>query len=171
MAKEKKHNEKEGLFKGIFLAYFILILHVILIAFLGLLVFFFGGLVQYAGWIFLGGMAIILGSGYYFYRKIKKQGKDLKEMLRVPLLTGKSVEVSVLGGLASLKVSPSKDRPLLENGGPNATPLLEDPSKDDLTELKELAKLLRDGLISRDEYEIAKQKLFGKNSSGVSGIR
>ena len=167
---EKKNNEKEGLFKGVMVGYSILILHVVLIAAIGMLVFFFGGVVQYAGWILLGGMAIILGSGYYFYRKIKKQGKDLKEMLRVPLLSGKSVEVSVFGGLASLKVGPSQDRSLLDKGNGSTVPLLEDPTKDDLTELKELAKLLRDGLITREEYEVAKQKLFGKNQGEFSGI-
>ena len=171
MTGENKNNEKEGLFKGVFVAYSILILHAVLIGILGLMVFFFGGFVQYMGWIFLGGLAVISGSAYFFYRKIKKEGNNLKEMLRVPLLSGKSVEVSVMGGLASFKVGPSRDRPLLDNNGGASTPLLEDPTKDDLTELKELARLLKDGLITRDEYDLAKHKIFSRDKNGLSGIQ
>ena len=163
MAGDKKVNDKEGLFKGVFMAYAILILHAALIAILGLLVFFFGGFVHYAGWIFFGGLAAVLGSAFYFFKKIKKQGKDLKEMLRVPLLSGKSVEVSLLGGLASFKVGPSANQPMLEdkNSG-DSRPLLADPGADDLSELKELARLLQEGLITRDEYEAAKHRFFDK---------
>ena len=64
--KRKKDNEKEGLFKGVFMAYTILILHVVLAAGLGLLVFFFSGMVQYMGWIFLTGLLILAASGFIF---------------------------------------------------------------------------------------------------------
>ncbi|MBI5062499.1 MAG: SHOCT domain-containing protein, partial [Desulfatitalea sp.] len=54
-----KTNNREGLFKSIALAYTILILHVLLIAGLGLVVLFFGGLVQNLVWIVLGGMLVL----------------------------------------------------------------------------------------------------------------
>ncbi|MBU4317579.1 MAG: SHOCT domain-containing protein [Proteobacteria bacterium] len=158
----KKKNTKEGLFQGVLLAYFILILHVILIAGLGFLVFLFSGVINYMGWILLFGTVAVLGSGYYFYRRMKKEGKNLKEMIRVPLLSGKSIEVSLLGGLASFKVGPAVDRPLLPNGESYSTPLIEGASRSDFQELKELARLFQEGLITRDEFDLAKQKLFAK---------
>lgn len=152
-------NKKEGIFQGVLMAYLILILHVGLIVGLGFLVFFFSGLIQYMGWIFFFGAAALLGSGYYFYRRMKEEGKNLKEMIRMPLLTGKSIEVSLLGGLASFRVGPAGERSLLPDGEIH---LLEDPTKTNFQNLKELAKLLQEGLITREEFDIAKQKFFSK---------
>ena len=158
--KDQKKNEKEGLFKGVFMAYAILVLHVVLAAGLGLLVFFFSGMVQYMGWIFLAGILIIAASGYHFYRKMKEEGKNLREMIKTPLLNGRSVEVSVMGGLASFKIGKAEGRsvPSLESG--NSHPLLEDSTSIHIRELKELVKLLEGGLITREEYDRAKEKLL-----------
>ena len=161
MMGDKKKNKKEGLFQGVLMAYLILILHVLLIGGLGFLVFFFSGIVQHFRLIFFGGMALLMGSGYFFYRKMKKEGKNFRDMINAPLLSGRSVEVSFLGGLASLKVGPSINRPMLTDDEIQDHPLLEDPSRSELTELKDLARLLKDGLITRDEYETAKNRLFG----------
>lgn len=158
--KEQKNNEKDGLFKGVFMAYSILILHVVLAAGLGLLVFFFSGMVQYMGWIFLAGLLILVVSGYHFYRKMKEEGKNLREMIKTPLLNGRSVEVSVMGGLASFKIGNARGRsgPAIEGG--NSYPLLEDSTSVHIRELKELVRLLENGLITRDEYDRAKKKLL-----------
>lgn len=158
-----KKNEKEGLFKGVMMAYTVLVLHVLLIGGLGLLVFFLRGLVQYMVWIFAGGLVMISASAYYFYRRMKQEGKNLKEMIRAPLLAGKSVEVSLLGGMASFKVGPAdgpNGSPQLENSNGDTYPLLEDPAATEIRELKELARLYGDGLITREEYAKAKQQLL-----------
>ena len=97
-------NRGEGLFKSVMLAYFVLVLHILLIVGLGLLVIFFRGIVQYMIWVFLFGFIAILGSFYYFYRRMKAEGRSLREMLRSPLFLDRPVEVSLLGGLASFKV-------------------------------------------------------------------
>ena len=55
----KHKNESEGLFKGIMLAYMILILHVLLVVMLGFLVLFLRVVVQYMPLIFLGGIVLI----------------------------------------------------------------------------------------------------------------
>ncbi len=146
--------------KGIFMAYAILVLHVVLLMGLGFLVFFFRGVIVYMGWILVGGIGAIAGSAYYFYRRMKREGKTLKEMLKTPLLNGRSVEVSIFGGLASLKIGRPGDRPLLENSGVENSRLLEDPSTTGIRELRELVKMLEDGLISLEEYNQAKQRLF-----------
>jgi hypothetical protein len=158
--KRKKNNEKEGLFKGVFLAYAILILHVILIAGLGLLVFFFSGMVHYMGWILLAGIVIFAGSAYYFYRRMKEEGKNLKEMIKMPLLNGRSVEVSVMGGLASFKIGKPDGESLQGIEGAHPYPLLEDQATVHIRELKELVRLLEGGLITRDEYDKAKEQLL-----------
>ena len=58
MMNETKQND--GVFKSVLMAYSVLVLHVLLIAGLGLLVLFFRGVIQYMIWIFLGGAAALL---------------------------------------------------------------------------------------------------------------
>ena len=151
----------EGLFKSVMAAYLVLVLHVLLIVALGLVVIFFSGIAQYMLWIFLAGTAAILGSFFWFYRRMKAQGRKLREMMQSPMFDGRPVEISFLGGLASLRMGGSAHRPPeLGSDVRNPSYQLEDPEAVRLREIKELASLLRDDLITRDEYEKAKQHIL-----------
>ena len=101
---KNKAKNSEGVVKSVFIAYFILVMHVTLIAGIGLLILFFRGVVNYMFYIFLGGSSAILAIGYLIYRKMKKEGKNLQEMLALPTFAGRTVEVNLLGGLASIKL-------------------------------------------------------------------
>jgi hypothetical protein len=160
MTKRSGNKPGDGLFKSVMLAYFVLVLHVLLIVGLGLLVIFFRGIIQYMFWIFLAGTAAIIGSGYYFYKRIKAEGKTVREMLKTPLLNGRPVEVSLLGGLASFRVGPAAGRPGLEDGEYHSIHQLEDPETIRIREISELARLLENNLITREEYEKAKKQLL-----------
>ena len=155
-----KDKNTPSLFRGVMLAYFILILHVLLIAVLGIMVIFFRGIVHYMIWIFLGGTIAIAASAYYFYKRIKAQGKTVKDILSSPLLSGKSVEVSFLGGMASLKIdrSGAPSPPAIESSP--TVPKLEDAKEKRIRELTELARKLENDLISPDEYDKAQKKIF-----------
>lgn len=155
-----EETKKDSVFKGVMLAYLVLILHIVLIAAMGMMVIFFRGVVIYMPWILLGGLAAILGSGYYFYRLLKTQGKSLRDALNSPLLRGKSFEVSLLGGLASFKVGKYDTDPPIAISAAGAPPQLEDQKASRLRELSELARLLEHDLISPDEYNKVKRKLF-----------
>jgi len=153
-------NQGEGLFKSVMLAYFVLVLHVLLIVGLGLLVIFFRGIVQYMIWVFLFGSIAILGSFYYFYRRMKSEGRSLREMLRSPLFLDRPVEVSLLGGLASFKMGNTANTPELGMDTDNPANQLKDPDAVRLREIKELARLFENDLITREEYEKAKKQIF-----------
>lgn len=153
-------KKEAGLFKGVMLAYFILILHVLLIAAMGMLVIFFRGIVIYMPWIFVIGCATIFGSAYWFYRRIKAQGKSLRDTLNSPLLQGKSFEISLMGGLASFKVGQTDVNPPITISASGVKPQLEDPAATRLRELSELANLLEKDLITPDEYDRVKRNLF-----------
>ena len=151
----------EGLFKSVMAAYLVLVLHVLLIVGLGLVVIFFSGIAQYMLWIFLLGTAAILGSVFWFFRRMKSQGRQLREMMQSPMFDGRPVEISFLGGLASLRMGGSAHRPPeLGTDARNPSYQLEDPEAVRLREIKELASLLRDDLITREEYEKAKQHIL-----------
>jgi len=153
---------KEGfdLSKGVFLAAFILLLHLVLIAGLGLVVLFFRGFITYMIWIFLGGSAAIVLSAYLFYRRLKAEGKSLKDVINSPAFKGRSVEVAVLGGLASIKVGAPGHLPALESGVVEPMLQLEDPDTVRIRELTELGRLLEKELITLEEFNMAKQRLF-----------
>lgn len=150
----------DGILKPVMMAYLVLALHVVLIVVLGLVVIFFSGIVQYVLWIFLLGAAAILASVYYFYRRMKAEGRSLRQTLQSPLFNGRSVEVSLLGGLASFKVGGTHGAPALGPGTHRPGNQLEDPDTVRLREIKELAYLLKNDLITREEYEKAKQQIF-----------
>ena len=162
----KKNNptpKKEvGLFKTVLLAYFVLVLHILLMLGLGLLVIFFRGVSQYMLWIFLGGALIIILSGIYFYRRMKAEGKTLRQMLSSPLFAGRPVEVSLLGGLASVRVGLPKGNERLDTGLAEPRHQLEDPNTIRVRELTQLSRMLEDDLITREEYDEAKNSLFNQ---------
>ncbi len=151
----------DGLVKSVMVAYLILVLHVLLIVGLGFLVFFFRGIVQYMLWIFLFGAVLTLASGYWFYRKMKAEGQSLRETLNSPLFRNRTVEVSLLGGMASFRVGHNDGTPpQLTSSEENPPQQLEWSGDNQVHELTELARLLKSGLITPDEYEQAKQKIF-----------
>ena len=153
-------NQKDGLFKSVMLAYMVLVLHVLLMLGLGLLVIFFRGVIQYMLWIFLFGVVAVVASGFYFYRRMKAEGKTLKETLSSQMFAGRPVEVSLLGGMASFRVGMPGPANGLETRQVGPSHQLEDSKTSQLRDLTQLARLLEEDLITRDEYDEAKKNLF-----------
>jgi hypothetical protein len=158
-----KNKEGDGLVKSVLLAYFILALHVLLIAVMAILVLFFRGVVNYMLWIFLGGIGLIGLSAFCFFRRMRAEGKSLREMLRNPMFNGRTVEVSLLGGMATVKLGQSSQPPAIEHDAAIDIPRLEDPAASrnrGASDLAELARLLEKDLITVDEFNKAKQQLL-----------
>jgi hypothetical protein len=82
-------------------------------------------------------------------------------MMNSPVFSGREVEVSFLGGLASLKVG-KPERPLLEHRG-DVIGQLEDPDTVRFKELNELVRLLENNLITMEEYNQAKKRIFNSD--------
>jgi len=153
-------KQNDGVFKSVMIAYSILVLHVLLIAGLGLLVLFFRGVIQYMIWIFLGGSAAIIVSAYRFYNRMKQEGRTLREMVNSPLFHGRSVEVSILGGMASFKIGKNSNPLALPDINRKTSNLLEDPASARIRELSELVRLLENELITLEEFNSVKRQLF-----------
>ena len=164
MAKVKR-NRGDGILKGILLAHLILGLHVVLIAALGLMVLLLRGIVMYMPWIFIGVVATVAGSGLLFYRRMRLSGKTLGELLKSPLFKDRSVEVSLLGGLASLKIGQSERSHALPQTASGQVlaeiPRLEDPETIHTREINELVRLLANDLITIEQYNQVKKQIVG----------
>ena len=164
-----KTGPKTGLMGGVMIAYFILILHVVLIALIGLVVIFLGGVAGYLLWIVIGGTLLISGSAFWFYRRMKKQGRELRDTLNSDIFQGKAVEVSLLDGLVAFRVGGRQSSQTLIEA--TAQPLqLEAPESDPLQKLSELAQMYDKGLISREEFERYKQALMGDETIAADAM-
>lgn len=156
----KKYKDDDRHLKSVLMAYLILILHVFLVAGLILMVIFFRGILNYMIWVFLGGSALIVASCYKFYKRMKREKKTLREMLSSQQISGRTVEVSVLGGLASLKIGRPHYRPALDGRSSETVKQLEDPDANRVKELADLVRLLENNLITLDEYQKYKENIF-----------
>lgn len=157
----RKTKNADGLFRGVTAAYAVLLLHLLLIAGLGLVVIFLTGIATYMFWIVAGGIALLSLSGYLFFKRLRREGKTLGETLRAPDFQGREVEVSLLGGLATMRLGKADPKKELDAGGYGQRPLLEDPQTSRIREIQALAELLEKNLITREEFDQAKSKLFG----------
>jgi hypothetical protein len=162
-----QNQKNEGVVKSIFIEYSILLFHLVLLAVLGLLVLFFSGVVNYLTWIFLGGAAIIIASGYYFIRKLRKEQKTIREILMLPEFAGKDIEIRLLGGAASFKMGSSDSHKTEQTN--NAPPYLqlETTAKSRIENLGELSRLYENKMISKEEYNILKNELLSDTVPGA----
>jgi len=157
------NKDKDGLFKSIFTAYFILLAHVVLLAGIGVSVVLFKGVYHYLPWIMACIGILVLAITWLFYRKMRESSSDIKDILLTPEFRDRTVEVRLLGGLASFKItakpnqqnlighhfSAASDRLLIEN----------DVNKIEQKIFK-LTALFEKDLITREEFDKAKQNII-----------
>jgi hypothetical protein len=137
----KKENEFPGLFRGIMLGHLILLLHVLLLGGVGILVIFFHGLLTYLPLILISGLVLASAGAYCLFRWMKARGRRLQDIMNSPALSGKSVEISLLGGFASIKLNSSgNDRTLPAIESDERAPLMVDKQQARIIELPELGR-------------------------------
>ncbi len=155
--------DKEGLFKSIFTAYFILLLHVFLLAGVGLSVVLFKGVYHYLPYI-MGGLAIlVLSVAWIIYRRMRENSTDLRTVLSAPEFQDRTVEVKLLGGLASFKIKAKANNGLLlDHASPSYsdTHLIENSADKAGRKMLELNTLYARELITKEEFETARQNII-----------
>jgi len=160
---EQNSGEKIGVFKTVLLIYTILGLHLLLIAGLVFLIIVFRGVFEYTLWILLGGVGLVGFSAYYFWRRLKRQGRSLKDTLNSPAFQDRPVEISFMGGIANVKLGPTGGNPsadhALVQGSSHDTAQLEDRQAAKDRRIGELSRLVQEGVITQEEFERARQKL------------
>jgi len=163
--KDKKRDQ-EGIFKSLFAAYFVLLLHVFLLAGVGITVVLFKGVYHYLPWIMAGIALLVIALFWIFYLRMKKNTREIKEILAFPQFQGRNVEIKLLGGMASFKIdggTPSASSMMALEHTPasqNAIPLLESVSEPPDKRLSDLAQLYLSDLITREEFDLAKEQIF-----------
>ncbi len=160
--KEKK-TEKEGLFRSILTAHVIVLLHILILAAVGLTVVLFKGVYDYLPWI-MGGIGIlILLTAWFFYRHMRSGTQEIHNILSMPQFQDRSVEVKLVGGLASFKLNAPKNGAIdsahqLPGGSDRL--MLEEKTAQAEGQFYTLKILYQKDLITKEEYEKAKQTLI-----------
>ncbi len=158
-----KKKDKDGLFRSIFAAYFILLLHVVLLAGIGITIILFNGVYHYLPWIMGAIGLLVLSMAWIFYRQLNKRSSNLKEMLSMPQFNNRTVEVKLLGGLATFKLDANQDHPgQLEHRASSDPdmPLIGRSSNEIERKILELTSLYDKNLITEDEFKKAKQSIL-----------
>jgi hypothetical protein len=154
---------ENALFKSITVAFLILIMHVLLIGGVGILVLLVSGIINHTAW-FLVGIALLAVGAFMLYKRIKVDSKKLKEA--VGDLRDRNVEISLLGGVATMKISSSNTDINTGQITFDRTRLLTSPASGNIQKLTELSRLYEKELLTREEYETAKKKLFSDKDKG-----
>ena len=156
-------NKKNPLLSGIMAGYMILLAHLLLIIILATAVVFIQTLAEYIEYVLAGGLLLIMGSAIFFYQLLKKNGRQIINTLKNPSFQGQNIEISLLGGLASVSINnPDKGSQLtLDNHSHTIQALPELQSTSPQSELLRLADLHDRSLISKEEFLQLKDDILG----------
>jgi hypothetical protein len=138
--------------------FIILGLHILLLLGVGTAVILIKGIYELR-WVLLAiATALICLSAYVFYQRFKTDKQQISRMMSNPALRGRSVEISLLGGIASIKLGHQGSNTLqLEAQGPK--PLVQ------IDELSRLKQMLDEGLLDFDEFQQLKKEVLNNQRS------
>lgn len=160
-----RKKDKDGVFKNIFVAYFILLLHVFLLAGIGLSVVLFKGVYHYLPWIMAGIAVLVLAIAWIIYARMRATSSSLSEVLGTPEFQDRAVEIRLLGGLATFEIK-AKEQPLLPNHtglssySDSDARLIESTEDRAERKLLELNDLYAKDLITEKEFEKARRSII-----------
>ena len=154
-------EQNKSVFSGVMLGYMVLVMHLLLMIGLGITVVLIKGIYDFRWLIFIAGIALIGWSGHYFYRRFKDSNRKLSDFMSDPALQNRTLEISLLGGMATVKLG-HKDESiqLIAADDENQVKQLESAQSVQVKELSELNKMLDQGLITREEFLRLKKQVL-----------
>ncbi len=159
-----RKSDKEGLFKSIFTAYFILLLHVFLLAGVGVSVVLFKGVYHYLPYIMASLAILVLSVAWIVYRRMRENSTHIRDVLSTPEFQDRTVEIKLLGGLASFKIKAKENNNLLLDHASahsyDDTRLIENSANSAERKMLELNALYGKDLITKEEFEHARQNII-----------
>ena len=161
---EQQNEQNRSIFSSVVVIALILIFHVALIVGLIGSVILFKGIYDLRWWILAVGLVLIGVSGYYFYRRAKAGKRRLRDMINDPAFHNRNLEISLLGGMATLRVghqdNPHNQPRMIDVSPDGETKQLPPPSSRQIAELSELNRMLEQGLITKEEFLRLKQDIL-----------
>ncbi len=159
-------SDKEGVFKNIFIAYFILLFHVVLLAGIAVFVVLIKGFFEYLPWIMAGAGLLVGLLVWLVFRQMRKNTGRIQDILSNEQMKNRNVEVSFMGGLASFKVQSNGEdtRRMLTSPEPDKLPpdtrLIESEADRAERKMNQLNALYEKDLITKEEFDQARQSII-----------
>lgn len=161
---EQKNEQNRTMLNSVLVIALILLFHVALIVGLIGSIILFKGIYDLRWWMLAVGVALIGASGFYFYRRAKAGKRRLRDMINDPAFHNRNLEISLLGGMATLRVGHQDqlhNQPRMIDVSPNdETKQLPPPSSQQIAELSELNRMLEQGLITKEEFMRLKRDIL-----------
>lgn len=159
-----KEEPNRSMFSSVVVIALILLFHVVLIIGLISSVILFKGIYDLRWWILGVGLLLIGASCYVFYRRAKAGKRRLRDIMNDPAFQNRSVEISLMGGMATLRVGhldSQHQQPRMIDVNPNDDiKQLPAPSSHQIAELTELSRMFEQGLITKEEFMRLKQDIL-----------
>ena len=154
-------EENKSIFSGVMLAYVVLGLHILLMIGLGVTVVLIKGIYDFRWLILIASIALVGGSGYYFYNYFKAHKQKINDIMSDPAFADRTLEISLMGGMATVRLGHKDDSLKLIHANPaNEVKLLESSESIQLKELTRLSRMFDDELITREEFLRLKQEIL-----------
>lgn len=131
--KEPAAEKREPINQGIYYLYMIIGLQIIFVFGLLAVIMFIGKVISTPGWVFLLMFMLVIGSLVYIYKKARTQLRKLRESLSNADLSNKNYEISIMGGMLTMRIEQNPNMPkLLQAPTPPEEPIIDaetiDPS-------------------------------------------
>ena len=154
-------EQNKSVFNGVMLGYLVLVLHILLMVGLGVTVILIKGIYDFRWLIFIAGIVLLGGSGYYFYHYFKEHKQKISDLMSDPAFNDRTFEISLMGGMATLKLGHKDDSiRLIGADSDDQIKQLEDPKSIQIKELSKLSRMLDDELITREEFLQLKKEII-----------
>ncbi len=114
---EKREN---SINQGIYYLYMIIAAQIVFVFGLLGVIMFIGKVISTPAWVFLLVFALFVGSLVYIYRKAKKQFAKLRASLNNVDLSNKNYEISIMGGMLTMRIEQNPNAPKLLEAPANA---------------------------------------------------
>jgi hypothetical protein len=155
-----ENEENKTIFSGVMIGTTILALHILLLIGLGIAVILIKGIYDFRWFIFIAGIAVIGFSGYFFYRRLKESNRKITDLMTDPALANRTLEISLLGGMATVKLGHKDNDIKLIEADDTQPKQLQAPQSIQIKELSELNKMLEEELITREEFLQLKKEIL-----------
>ncbi len=154
-------EQNKSTFNGVMLGYTVLLLHILLMVGLGATVVLIKGIYDFRWLIFIAGIILIGASAYYFYNKFQQHKQKIVDLMSDPAFKDRSLEISLMGGMASIKLgNQNENMQLTHSEIESEVKLIAAPKSEQIEELSKLNRMLEDGLITREEFLQLKHEII-----------
>lgn len=154
-----ENTPSKNILNGVMLGYLVLLLHILLILGLAVAVILIKGIYDFRWLILIAGIVLVGGSGYLFYKRLKEGNRNLRDTLNDPALRDRTLEISLFGGMAAVKLGHKEEQLQLVEVTETEQLRQLQPAASQVKELGQLAKMLETELITREEFQQLKQQI------------